>query len=111
MTRRAKANLTGLPPKCYTTLKSTGELVEIERYAKDYVLSPFSSEVAWINRMMAERMNQGLGVSKAEEAAMHAGVIFGWQSPVAQPKAYDRQGKRLVDSAVTGKGGDGNGAK
>ena len=44
------------------------------------------------NQEVAEIANHASGVTKAQEAAMLAGSMFGWQTPAADPKNYDEQG-------------------
>lgn len=80
-----------LPPKCMSTLPSTGELIEINRYQKGYMpkSTPFTPEDS---RAFADRWNEGHGISKAQEAAMLAGSMFGWNTPAAKPKNYDENG-------------------
>ena len=45
------------------------------------------------NREFADDCNVKNGVTKAQEAAMLAGSMFGWQTPAADPKNYDEQGQ------------------
>lgn len=42
---------------------------------------------------LVDSYNQTLGVSKAQQAAMQAGSMFGFQVPAADPKNYDAEGK------------------
>lgn len=44
------------------------------------------------NRQSADLINQRMGVTKAQEAAMLAGSMFRWESKLADPRYYDEQG-------------------
>jgi len=80
-----------LPEKCFSVLPSTGELIYLSRGEKGYQPSKvsFTGEEG---RSYANHMNQNSGVSKAQEAAMLAGSMFGWDKPAADPKNYDENG-------------------
>ena len=45
------------------------------------------------NRETADYANEKIGVTKAQEAAMLHGSMFGWGVPAANPKSYDENGK------------------
>ena len=77
-----------LPPYCFSQLPSSGEIVKINRYEKGYIP---------LQRKDADfvLMNEIIGVSKAQAAAMSAGSIFGWDCPAAKPKNYDEHGKSI----------------
>lgn len=82
-----------LPVQCFSTLPSSGELILLTRGEKGYTPCPeFSVADAGENRRFAEDSNGKKGVTKAQEAAMLAGSMFGWQTPAADPKNYDEQG-------------------
>lgn len=85
-----------LPVQCFSVIPSSGELILITRGEKGY--SPcydFSSPDTQQNREFADDRNVKNGVTKAQEAAMLAGSMFGWQTPAADPKNYDEQGQPI----------------
>ena len=47
------------------------------------------------NREVADIANAAVGITRAQEAAMLAGSMFGWQTPAADPKNYDEQGQPI----------------
>lgn len=80
-----------MPEMCYSTLPSSGEVIKVFRGERSYIplKMPIDSIAA---RKYADDMNRRLGVSKAQEAAMLAGSMFGWSVPAADPKNYDELG-------------------
>lgn len=81
-----------LPDMCYSVLPSSCELIVINQGEQGY--RPYTHQFAdrETNREMCSQMNKNLGVSKAQEAAMLAGSMFGWTCPAANPKSYDGNG-------------------
>ena len=77
-----------LPESCFSTLEATGELIVIAKGEKGYsptgVLPQDTSP-----KEGAAALNAANGVTKAQEAAMVAGSMFGWETPAANPKNYD----------------------
>ena len=88
-----------LPVQCFSTLPSSGELILLTRGEKGYTPCPqFSVADAEKNRQFAEESNGKNGITKAQEAAMLIGSMFGWQVPAADPKNYDQDGQLLKRS-------------
>ena len=83
-----------LPPNCFSILPSSGELIVITRGEKGYLPSDMQIK-GKSNQEVAEIANHASGVTKAQEAAMLAGSMFGWQTPAADPKNYDEQGQPI----------------
>ena len=82
--------------QCFSVLPSSGELILLTRGEKGY--SPcydFSTPDAQQNREFADDRNVKNGVTKAQEAAMLAGSMLGWQTPAADPRNYDEQGQPI----------------
>lgn len=85
-----------LPEQCFSTLPSTGELIQIRKGEKGYLpCYDFSTGNQTQNRLLADDRNAKSGVTKAQEAAMLAGSMFGWQIPAADPENYDEQGQLI----------------
>ncbi len=83
-----------LPQKCYSVLESTGELILLERGKQGYTLAGVKGE-NMSPRESAHHLNEAMGVTRAQEAAMSAGSMFGWDTPAADPKHYDESGKAV----------------
>jgi hypothetical protein len=49
-----------------------------------------------LNRQIAAAKNALLGVTRAQEEAMLAGSIYGWDTPAAKPWNYDQYGKPRI---------------
>ena len=90
-----------LPELCFSVLEQSGELVLIKNGETGYYRSDWSTSDPEKNRELADYNNSRLGVTKAQEAAMVAGSIFGWSVPDANPEMYDENGKRKHDSLVS----------
>lgn len=90
-TRAASRNL---PPFCFVDntdgrvdpLQSSKVLI-VRRGIQGYEIPRPMPEEA------AEFLNQQIGVSPAQAAAMLAGSMFGWDTPAADPSHYDESGK------------------
>ena len=82
-----------LLPKCYSVIPSSGELILIKNGEKGYFPTNQSTNDPKQNRTLADEKNAELGVSKAQEEAMLAGSMFGWNVPGADPHRYDETGK------------------
>ena len=80
-----------LPEKCFSTLKSTGEMIVITKGEKGYTPTGVFPQDA-SPREGVTATNAANGVTKAQEAAMVSGSMFGWETPAADPKNYDDQG-------------------
>ena len=80
-----------LPEKCFSLEPSTGNIIEIF-HGGSYIPRDMSSKMK-SNREVVDLVNGKLGISKAQEAAMLAGCLSGWQAPEANPANYDREGE------------------
>lgn len=79
-----------LPAVCWSTLPSDGSLILITREEKGYTLCPDSSGKPEFNRCRADNRNRRRGITPAQESAMLHGSLFGWSTPGADPKVYER---------------------
>lgn len=86
-----------LPATCYSMLAETGEIIGLKKGEMGYYKVNIPAENKEIARKLIDNYNEKLGVSRAQEEAMKAGSMFGWDATAANPKWYDSQGKlRLV---------------
>lgn len=81
-----------LPEMCYSTLPSNGELISIRRGESGYFPCDSSKPDPEANRLFADTSNKIHGVTRAQEEAMLAGSLCGWDAPAAKPWNYDKNG-------------------
>lgn len=81
-----------LPEQCYSVLPGSGKLIVIKKGESGYYRTDIDMGGKTENRALADEYNAKLGVSKAQEQAMFAGSMFGFQVPAADPQNYDDQG-------------------
>lgn len=81
-----------LPNKCFCIKPSSGEMILVTRGEKGY--TPFTSPAAHDDlRRMVDDMNESMGITRAQEEAMLAGSLFGFDTPAAKPWNYDKDGR------------------
>lgn len=64
------SNLNKLPEMCYAKLFSTGKLILIKKGETGYYPCDFDGD--------ENKLNENLGVTKAQAKAMSCGSMFGW---------------------------------
>lgn len=74
-----------LPKECYVLAPGTEDVVRIRRGTSGYY------ETGFFGRNVCDRLNKELGVNKAQESAMLAGSMCGWDVPGADPAMYDNE--------------------
>ena len=83
-----------LPDKCFSILEASGELIVITKGEKGYApTGTFPQNTS--PKEGAAALNEANGITRAQEAAMVAGSMFGWGTPAADPKNYDNLGQPL----------------
>ena len=84
-----------LPEKCYSVLKSTGDIIILKKGEFGYYRTEIGQGTPEQNRELVETQNRNLGVTKAQAAAMSAGSMYEWHTPAADPVNYDAEGHLL----------------
>ena len=78
----------GLPELCFSTLKTTGQLICIKRGETGYYPSEWDTGDKEQNVELADELNEKLGVSPIQRQAMEVGSMAGWDVPGANPAKY-----------------------
>ena len=81
-----------LPDKCFSITSAADEIVIITK--GEMFQRPAGARAEGVTaRAGATAANEAMGVTKAQEAAMLFGSIYGWDKPGADPKYYNEQGE------------------
>ena len=84
-----------LPNQCFSFLESTGEIILIDKGEQGYTPTGKFAENA-TPREGVDALNKAKGVTRAQEAAMVAGSMYGWEKPAADPARYGEDGVLLT---------------
>ena len=85
-----------LPEQCYSVLSGSDEIIIIKRGENGYFKADIPAADKEEARSIVNEYNAKLGVGRAQEEAMKAGSMFGFQVPAADPKNYDADGKPVM---------------
>ena len=84
-----------LPNQCFSFLEPTGEIILIDKGEQGYTPTGKFAENA-TPREGVDALNKAKGVTRAQEAAMVAGSMYGWEKPAADPARYGEDGVLLT---------------
>ena len=84
-----------LPDHCFSVSEETGEMIILKKGESGYCNSDLKSNDKALAKVIANRNNSELGVTDTQVKCMIAGSMFGWDTPAADPKNYDIDGKLI----------------
>jgi len=87
-----KPDLSKLPELCYGAHITTGETIVIKRGEKGYHDTGYGVQ----GEEAINSINQRMGVTRQQRAAMEFGSIIGFDVPGCDPDYYGADGKRLA---------------
>ena len=79
-----------LPDLCWSVSQPEGKLICLKKGEQGYFPSEWETGDPVQNRRIADYNNEKRGITKAQEEAMVAGSMFGWDSPAANPQKYEK---------------------
>ena len=82
-----------LPEECYVYVESTDEIGMVKRGEMGYAPVSIHRDKGISKKKSVDYLNQAMGISKAQAAAMNAGSLFGWATKAADPANYNEQGE------------------
>ena len=91
----------GLPELCFSTLRTTGQLICIKRGESGYYPSDWDTGDKERNVELVDELNGNLGVTPAQRQAMEIGSMAGWAVPGADPSSYEIQREELEEGGMT----------
>lgn len=85
-----------LPDFCYSVNKVSGEIIILKRGEKGYYKTDIITKGKEESQEIVNEMNEKLGITKEQKAAMYWGSLFGFNTKGADPKNYDKNGKMII---------------
>ena len=81
-----------MPDHCFSVLPDSGTLVILQQ-ERPYIQSFESKDSVTVRQQVANDLNEAMGVTKAQAAAMLMGALHGFNQPCAWPWQYDQNGE------------------
>ncbi|MGE4282303.1 MAG: hypothetical protein AB7G87_01140 [Clostridia bacterium] len=75
-----------LPEYCYGLQLTSKQIILIKKGSRGYCETCCPEGAT---QEMVDKLNEQLGVSKAQAEAMSVGSMFGWDVPGADPRCYE----------------------
>ena len=77
----------GLPAYAYARSRYTNNIVRVVRGER--------ALFGVVSQDCVDALNNAAGVTRAQAAAMYGGAMYGWNSPMADPKNYSDTGSYI----------------
>ena len=84
-----------LPETCYSVEHEEPNPVLLRRGELGYERTDMHPEAGQSKQEAADTLNDTMGITRAQVAAMKTGSIYGWSIPGADPKNYDENGNPI----------------
>lgn len=81
-----------LPERCYTFVESENTIAIIKKGCEGYYPTALGTNDTEKNKALVKLMNAQNNILPNQAEAMKAGSMFGWETPAADPKNYDKNG-------------------
>lgn len=91
-----------LPEKCFSALEATGEIITVTKGEKGYTPTGQYPQNGVSPKEAAAALNDAAGVTKAQEAAMVSGSMFGWDTA----QSFNIENINAISQSWSAIGGD-----
>lgn len=81
-----------LPEQCYVFVQTENCIGIVKKGESGFYRTDIQGGKPSETNALVNEMNEKLGLSKGQAEAMKAGSMFGWDTPAADPKSYDKNG-------------------
>lgn len=81
-----------LPEQCYVFVQTENCVGIVKKGESGFYRTDIQGGKPSETNALVNEMNKKLGLSKGQAEAMKAGSMFGWDTPAADPKSYDKNG-------------------